>query len=223
VILSLRSPVLPALAALAAGCAVPFTMAPFTIVYCEDGGPQPIHCDCTRAPKEVAGGRVGGVDIREYDRAGALKRQYRQDDPMQFVLLDRWLVITVQSRSTSPSTLQAWLECGDASFTAEVLHRGIDRDDSGFHEHEFLALFPGSPADDAPRRCAMHVVFADSSGWTLSRMLQHVYAVDRVRRAEPTFGLTWDVLLPDDPVPLPADTEAELAPPPEPAEPRLCR
>jgi hypothetical protein len=223
VILSPRSPLLPALAALGAGCAVPFTMAPFTIVYCEDGGPQPIHCDCTRAPREVAGGHVGGVHVREYDRAGALKRHHRQGDSLQFVLLDRWLVLTVQSRSAAPSSLLARLDCGDASFTAEIVHRGIDRDDSGVHEHEFLALFPGSSADDAPRRCTMHVVFADGSGWTPTQMTQRVYAVDRVRRAEPNFGLTWDVLLPDDPAPLPAETDAELAPPLEPAQARLCR
>lgn len=217
-ILSLRSPLLPALAALlAASCA-----APFTIVYCEDGGPQPIHCDCARAPREVAGGRVGRVEVREYERDGTLHRHYNQARDLQFVLIDRWLVLSVHSRRDSPTSLQAWLDCDSDTIVGRIVPRGIDRDDSGIHEHEYLALFPGPLEHDETRRCTMHVVLADG-GWILSQSIERVHVVARARLAEPFAGLTWGVTLTEDPAPLPAESEAGLAPPPEPAEPRLCR
>lgn len=210
-----RSPRTLALAALlaAGGCS-----APFSLIYCEGEAPQPIHCDCTRAPREVAGGRVGRIDIREYDESGPT-RHYQRGDDLRFVLLDRWLVIAVASRRTDATSLQAWLDCGGATIAGEIAGRAITRDSSGVHEHEFLALFPGSLADD-PAQCVLHVVFAD--GNHLAQMAEHVYAVRRVRRSEPLAGLPWDVPLADD-FATPAEVRAGLAPPPPPPGPRLCR
>lgn len=220
-ILSPRSPLLPALAALlAAGCAAPFTMAPFSLSYCEGDEPRPIHCDCTRARREVAGGRVGRLEVSEYDRAGALRRRYDAGRELRFVLIDRWLVIGVQSRSTRPSSLLAWLDCGDTSIAGTIVPRAIDRDSSGLHEHEFLALFAGP---HVAATCDLHVVFADGGGWTVHEMTERVYAVARVRPGDPLAGLTWDVTLPDDPALTPIGVDAPLDPPLEPAEPRLCQ
>lgn len=210
---------LPALAALAAGCAGSFTTSPFSLTYCEGDEPRPVHCDCTRARREVAGGRVGRVEVSEYDRDGALRRHYHEGRERRFVLLDRWLVIAVQSRSARPSSLLAWLDCGATSIAATVVPRMIDRDSSGVHEHEFLALFAGP---ELAATCDLHVVFADSGGWTVHEMTEQVYAVTHVRPADPLAGQSWDVALPDDPALTPdgLGTPLELLDPPE---PRLCR
>lgn len=221
-IASRRSPLAVALAALALaeGCG-----GPFSLIYCEGDAPRPIHCDCTTAPREVAGGRVGRVEIREYDRTGALKRHYRQGRDLPFVLLDHWLVIAVQSRQSRPMSLQAWLRCDDATIAGEVVHRAVDRDASGPHDHEYLALFPGARelGDTDTPICWMHVAYADASGWTITRAAQRVYAVGRARRTEPIAGLTWGVTIADDPAPTPAEIRAELERPLPPPGPRLCR
>lgn len=195
---------------LLAGCS-----GPFVLVYCEGGG-RPVHCECARSRREVLGGRVGRVEVREYDRTGTLRRRRDQSPDLQFVLLNRWLVIRVQSRSTRPSSLQAWLECEGATVVATITRRGIARDASGMHEHEFLALFSGSPgADDLTPICTMNAVFADDAG--LSRMRERVYAAPRARLPEPVPGLTWGVPIGDELAPA-QGLEPERPRP----EPRLC-
>lgn len=217
-ILSPRSTRSLALAAtLLAGCG-----GPFWLVYCEGDG-RPIDCDCARARREILGGRVGRIEVREYDRAGALRRRHDGNQGLQFVLLDRWLVIRVQSRSTRPSSLQAWLDCEGATIVGTIVRRGIDRDASGLHEHEFLALFSGSPgADDLTPICAMHVVFADAGGG-LSRRSEQVYAAARARLPGPIAGLTWGVPIGDALAPAPGEANAGLEPDRPPPAPRLCR
>lgn len=217
---SCRAWVLAALGVGAAGCAA----SPFALVYCEDGAANVRHCDCEPAAREVLGGRVGGVDVREYGPGGAPLRAYREGRELQFVVQDRWLVIRVNSFSARPASLQAWLDCGEAAIPGEVVRRAVFRDPSGVHEHEFLALFSGGAGRGASETpvCRMYVALA-GTGWRLTRASEPVYFVERVREAGPVAGLTWGVPITDESAPMPSERDVRLAPRPSPPPPRLCR
>lgn len=210
-----------ALAALGlAGCAT----SPFTLVYCEDGEGDLSHCACSRAHREVLGGRLVSVDVREHTRGGGPARRVHEGIDRQFVLRGRWLVLRIDSRSDGPLSVQTWLDCDRVDVPGEVVHREIARDPSGMHEHEFLVLFAGSPGllgTETPV-CRMHVALTDGDGWGLTRLVESVYFVEYVTRAGPFEGMTWGVAIADDEAPMPRALRDRLAPPPPPPAPNLC-
>lgn len=210
-----------ALAALGlVGCAT----APFSIVYCEDGAGDVSHCGCSRAPREVLGGRLVSVDVREHGRGEGLARRVHGGLDRQFVLRGRWLVLRVESRDEAPMSLQTWLDCDRVGIPGEVVRRDVTRDPSGVHEHEFLVLFAGAPGlpGTATPSCRMHVATSDGSGSTLTRMVESVYFVEHVTRAGQFGRMTWDVAFVDGEASMPRSLRERLAPPPPPPPPNLC-
>lgn len=206
-----------ALAALGlAGCAT----SPFTLIYCQDDAGDVSHCDCSRARREVPGGRLVSVDVRER----GLARRVHEGIDRQFVLRGRWLVLRVDTRDEGPMSLQTWLDCDHAGIPGEVVRRDITRDPSGVHEHEFLVLFSGSPGSSGAETpiCRMHVAMTDGDGRTLSRMAESVYFAEHVTRAGPFAGMTWGVAIADGEASMPKSLRDRLAPPPEPPRANLC-
>lgn len=212
---------LPLSSLAAGGCA----SSPFTLRYCEDGAARVTSCGCTPAAREVVGGRIGRVNVHEYAQTarGLREREYQDGQDLQFVLRGRWFVIDVYAFAASPS-LQTWIRCGDVVFPGEVVHRSTIRESGGGHEHQFLALFAGSPDDVATPICRMHVVLGPTRGWGLTHMVQRVYFVNRTTDPPlPIEGLTWSVAIEDQPSPAPTERRARLEPVLPAPEPRLCR
>jgi len=214
----------------AAACAATLAMpgcasAPFTLRYCEDGAAGVTSCGCAPAAREVAGGRVGRVEVHETAQmaTGLKERRYQVGPELPFVLRGRWLVLEVVSRAPSAS-LQTWLRCGDRVIPGEVAHRATIREPGGSHAHQFLALFSGAPDPDelATPVCRMHVVLGPTEGLGLTRMVQRVYFVGRTS-TPPVPGMTWGVPIAGEPALAPVERRARLEPPVTPPQPRLCR
>lgn len=162
----------------------------FELIYCEDGRARFVECDCAVAPREARSGPL--VPTGAPDGANLV------GSGLRFVVRDHWLVIRVYSGNPRPTSLQAWLACGDALIPGEVAGRGVERDPSGTHEHEFLARFAGAPASARATDCTMHVVFADENGRSLTRLEDRVMLADLVQGGTPVEGVAWSVVVPED-------------------------
>jgi hypothetical protein len=196
--------------------------------YCEDESGQVTSCDCSLAPREVLGGRVGRVNVHEYQQTprGVHERRYRAGGDLQFVLRGRWLVIELDSLGGPATSLLAWLRCDGYILAAETIHRDTVLAEWDHYKHQFLALFP--PADDpddlATPRCQLNLALVGPYGAGLMRYSESVYVVNRTSHyPAPIEGETWNVSIREDPAPSPASVRANLDPPPPPPEPRLCR
>jgi hypothetical protein len=165
------------------------------------------------------------VNVHEYAQTagGTRERAYQAGPELQFVLRGRWFVIEVFGLAPAAS-LQTWLRCEGEVVPGEVVYRSTIDVPGGGHEHQFLALFPGSADDVATPICSMVVMLGPTRGWGLMRMVQRVYVVNRATdRALPIEGMTWSVTLDDQPARTPAERRAQLEPVLPPPEPRLCR
>ena len=196
--------------------------------YCEDEAGRVISCDCARAPREVAGGRVGQVEVHESypTPRGTKERTYRSGRDLQFVLRGRWFVIEVNALSSPATAMLAWLRCDGLVVPGETVHRSTVLGGWDTYRHEFLALFPADDGDDlATPQCQLHVAIVGPFGAFLTRQSEPVYLVNRTsQRAAPLAeDNTWNVAIRVDPAPSPTRVRATLEPALAPPQPRLCR
>lgn len=219
-----RALLAPLTALAAAGCV---TTSELYLKYCEDEAGQVISCDCHPAPREVHGGRVGHINIHEYEQTarGVETRSYRAGRDLQFVLRGRWFVIEVDALSGPTTSLLAWLRCDGYILAAETLHRDTVLAERDLYKHQFLALFPADDPDDlATPRCQLNVALVGPHGAGLMRHSEYVYLVNRTSHYPvPIAGETWNVSIRETPAQSPARVRQNLDPPPPPPQPRLCR
>lgn len=196
--------------------------------YCEDEDGRVISCECAPAPREVLGGRVGRIKVRESAATprGVDARTYVAGRDLQFVLRGRWFVLEVEALSAPTTTLQTWLRCDGLVIPGETVHRSTVHGTWDAYKHEYLALFPAAAdADDlSTPLCQLHVALIGPGGLGLVRGQENVYLVNRASY-HPTASPdeAWSVAIRDDPAPSPAHVRKTLEPTPPPPGARLCR
>lgn len=217
----------PTVACAAALVASACGTAHVTLRYCEDEHGRVTSCECAPAPREVLGGRVGRVRVRESADTprGIRERTYLDGRDLQFVLRGRWFVLEVDALSAPATALQTWLRCDGLIIPGEAVHRSTLHGLWDTYKHQFLVLFPGSDADDlATPRCQLHVALVGPGGLGLVRGQESVYLVNRASYyPAPIEDEGWSVAIREDPAPSPSQVRQTLEPAPPPPEARLCR